>query len=60
MTPKTLGILNHIITLLNKNKIGHDDRDDYDRNEHFNWGIESCVNEIENFKKFLVDMGVEE
>jgi len=60
MTPKTLVILNHIITLINKNKMEPDDRAEYDEIGDYNSGIDSSITEIENFKKFLVDMGVEE
>lgn len=59
MTSKTLVVLDHIITMLNKKKKGYDDRDEYNYNEHYDWAVASCVNEIKNFKKLLVDMGVE-
>jgi len=59
MTSKTLVILDHIITLINKNKMEPDYRDDYDQIGHYNSGIDSSITEIEIFKKFLIDIGVE-
>lgn len=60
MTSKTLVVLDHIIVMLNKKKKEYDDRDEYNYHEHYNWAVSSCVNEIENLKKFLIDIGVEE
>ena len=61
MINKTIIVLNKLIDIIEATKLNpHDDNDLYGQNEHFNYGVDNSISEINSLKKFLIDMELKE
>ncbi len=58
---KILVVLDRLISIIESSKLDTNDPNDmYGQNEMFNHGVDSSIFEIESFKRFLIDMEIEQ
>jgi hypothetical protein len=58
---KILVVLDRLISIIESTKAVTDDPNDvYGQNEMFNHGVDSSISKIKSFKRFLIDMEIEQ